>query len=181
MLTPAGRPAAESLGGGTGVRVGRGGRGRRPREGNDERVDDFNGQGNDQGLKANGGVEGANGLLDDHCPTIAEPLTRHASSVYAKMSYRSSIAACDTHSNRADIPRMCLTRTEREKDETQNQKGVFDVIIGYGTDVHYRRKTEKREGKRRKRGEDEGEESCEGDKVMEKNQEEICVGLEILS
>ncbi|GJS85380.1 reverse transcriptase domain-containing protein, partial [Tanacetum coccineum] len=38
----AGRPAAESLGGGTGVRVGRGGRGRRPREVNDERVDDLN-------------------------------------------------------------------------------------------------------------------------------------------
>ncbi|GJV24472.1 hypothetical protein Tco_1377167 [Tanacetum coccineum] len=35
-----GRPASESLGGGTGVRVGRGGRGKRPREGNDERVDD---------------------------------------------------------------------------------------------------------------------------------------------
>ncbi|GJX75628.1 reverse transcriptase domain-containing protein [Tanacetum coccineum] len=52
----AGRPAAESLGGGTGVQVGRGGRGRRPREGNDERVDDLNGQGNDQGLRANGGV-----------------------------------------------------------------------------------------------------------------------------
>ncbi|GKB07020.1 hypothetical protein Tco_0835253, partial [Tanacetum coccineum] len=34
----AGRPAAESLGGGTVDRVGRGGRGRRPREGNDERV-----------------------------------------------------------------------------------------------------------------------------------------------
>ncbi|GKA31324.1 hypothetical protein Tco_0717629 [Tanacetum coccineum] len=32
-----------------GVRVGRSGRGRRPREGNDERVDDLNGQGNDQG------------------------------------------------------------------------------------------------------------------------------------
>ncbi|GKC57284.1 hypothetical protein Tco_1084882 [Tanacetum coccineum] len=56
----AGRPAAESLGGGTGVRVGRGGRGRRPREGNDERVDDLNGQGNDQGLGANGGVEVSN-------------------------------------------------------------------------------------------------------------------------
>ncbi|GJV80085.1 putative reverse transcriptase domain-containing protein, partial [Tanacetum coccineum] len=41
-------PAVESLGGGTGVQVGRGGRGRRPREGNDERVDDLNGQGNDQ-------------------------------------------------------------------------------------------------------------------------------------
>ncbi|GJS93127.1 hypothetical protein Tco_0800095 [Tanacetum coccineum] len=57
----AGRPAAESLGGGTGVRVGRGGRGRRPRECNDERVDDLNGQGNNQGLRANGGVEGVNG------------------------------------------------------------------------------------------------------------------------
>ncbi|GJR84902.1 hypothetical protein Tco_0155687 [Tanacetum coccineum] len=46
----AGRPAAELLGGGTGKRVGRKGRGRRPREGNDERVEDLNGQGNDQGL-----------------------------------------------------------------------------------------------------------------------------------
>nr|GFC82656.1 reverse transcriptase domain-containing protein [Tanacetum cinerariifolium] len=53
----AGWPAAESLVGGTGVRVGRGGRGRRPREGNDERVDDLNGQENDQGMGANGGVE----------------------------------------------------------------------------------------------------------------------------
>ncbi|GJS46650.1 putative reverse transcriptase domain-containing protein [Tanacetum coccineum] len=60
----AGRPAAESLGGGTGVRVGRGGRGRRPREGNDERVDDLNGQGNDQGMGANGGVEGVNGNVE---------------------------------------------------------------------------------------------------------------------
>nr|GEU44989.1 putative reverse transcriptase domain-containing protein [Tanacetum cinerariifolium] len=56
-----GRPAAESLGGGTGVRVGRGRWGRRPREGNDERVDDLNGQGNDQGIGANEGVEGVNG------------------------------------------------------------------------------------------------------------------------
>ncbi|GJS49181.1 putative reverse transcriptase domain-containing protein [Tanacetum coccineum] len=56
----AGRPAAESLGGETGVQVGRGGWGRRPREGNDERVDELNGQGNDQGLGANGGVEGVN-------------------------------------------------------------------------------------------------------------------------
>ncbi|GJU45548.1 putative reverse transcriptase domain-containing protein [Tanacetum coccineum] len=56
----AGRPAAKSLKGGMGERVGRGGRGRRPREGNDERVEDLNGQGNDKGLGANGGVEGAN-------------------------------------------------------------------------------------------------------------------------
>ncbi|GJW82096.1 hypothetical protein Tco_0146071 [Tanacetum coccineum] len=57
----AGRPAAESLGGGTGVRVRRGGKGKRPREGNVERVDDLNGQGNDQGMGSNGGVEGVNG------------------------------------------------------------------------------------------------------------------------
>ncbi|GKE44687.1 reverse transcriptase domain-containing protein [Tanacetum coccineum] len=57
----AGRPVAESRGGGMGGRVGRGGgRGRGPREGNDERIDELNGQGNDQGLGANGGVEGVN-------------------------------------------------------------------------------------------------------------------------
>ncbi|GJY96890.1 putative reverse transcriptase domain-containing protein, partial [Tanacetum coccineum] len=39
---------------GTGVRVRRGRRGKRPREGNDERIDDLNGQGNDQGMGANG-------------------------------------------------------------------------------------------------------------------------------
>nr|GEW10746.1 hypothetical protein [Tanacetum cinerariifolium] len=56
----AGRPAAESLRGGTNVRVGRGRRGRRPREGNDERVDDSDDQGNDQRMGANRGVEGVN-------------------------------------------------------------------------------------------------------------------------
>nr|GEW19299.1 hypothetical protein [Tanacetum cinerariifolium] len=57
----AGRPNAESQGGGTGGRVGRGGgRGRRPREGNDELVDDLNGQGNDQCIGANGDIEGVN-------------------------------------------------------------------------------------------------------------------------
>nr|GEZ22310.1 hypothetical protein [Tanacetum cinerariifolium] len=56
----AGRPASESLGGGMGVRVVRSGMGRRPRVGNDERVDDLNGQVNDQGMGANGGVEGVN-------------------------------------------------------------------------------------------------------------------------
>ncbi|GJY48340.1 putative reverse transcriptase domain-containing protein [Tanacetum coccineum] len=54
----AGRPVAES--GGTGERVGRGERGRGPRGGNDERVDELNDQGNEQGLGANRGVEGVN-------------------------------------------------------------------------------------------------------------------------
>nr|GEU69209.1 hypothetical protein [Tanacetum cinerariifolium] len=59
-----GWPAVKSLRGGTGVRVGRGRRGRRPKEGNSKRVDDFNGQGNDQGLGTNRGVEGANGNVE---------------------------------------------------------------------------------------------------------------------
>ncbi|GJW47841.1 putative reverse transcriptase domain-containing protein [Tanacetum coccineum] len=56
----AGRPIVESRGGGTDERVGRGGVGRGPRGGNDERVNELNGQGNDQGLGANRGVEGVN-------------------------------------------------------------------------------------------------------------------------
>ncbi|GJX94775.1 putative reverse transcriptase domain-containing protein [Tanacetum coccineum] len=64
MTQSVGRPAAELLGGGTGVRVGRGGRGRLPRVGNHELVDDLNGQGNDQGMGANGGVEGVNGNVE---------------------------------------------------------------------------------------------------------------------
>ncbi|GJV93352.1 hypothetical protein Tco_1541165 [Tanacetum coccineum] len=59
-----GRPAIESLGGGMGERVGRGGRGRRPRKSNGERVDELNGQGNDKGLGANEGVEGVNGNVE---------------------------------------------------------------------------------------------------------------------
>ncbi|GJS39192.1 reverse transcriptase domain-containing protein [Tanacetum coccineum] len=52
----AGRPVSESRGGVTGGRVGRGGeRGRRPREGNDENANELNGQGDDQGMGANGG------------------------------------------------------------------------------------------------------------------------------
>ncbi|GKA79206.1 putative reverse transcriptase domain-containing protein [Tanacetum coccineum] len=60
----AGRPAARSLVGGTGERMGRSGKGRKPREGNDERDDELNGQGNDQGLGANGGIKGVNGNVE---------------------------------------------------------------------------------------------------------------------
>nr|GEW50342.1 putative reverse transcriptase domain, ribonuclease H-like domain, aspartic peptidase domain protein [Tanacetum cinerariifolium] len=58
------RPVAKSRGGGMGVRVSRGGRDIRHREGNDECVDDLNGQGNDQGMGANGGVKGVNGNVE---------------------------------------------------------------------------------------------------------------------
>ncbi|GJX65740.1 hypothetical protein Tco_0300083 [Tanacetum coccineum] len=60
----AGRPIAESRGGRTGERVGKGGRGRGPRGGNDWRVDELNGQGNGKGLGANGNVEEVNGNVE---------------------------------------------------------------------------------------------------------------------
>nr|GEW83096.1 hypothetical protein [Tanacetum cinerariifolium] len=56
----AGWLVAESREGGTGVRVGRGGRGRERRGGNDEHIDELNDQGNDQWVGGNGGVEGVN-------------------------------------------------------------------------------------------------------------------------
>nr|GEY55233.1 hypothetical protein [Tanacetum cinerariifolium] len=58
----AGWPVAELRGGGTGGRVGKGGgRCRGPKGGNDDHVDEMNGQRNDQRVGANGGVEGVNG------------------------------------------------------------------------------------------------------------------------
>ncbi|GJY15614.1 hypothetical protein Tco_0386036 [Tanacetum coccineum] len=98
MLTPAGRSSAESLGGGTSERVSRSGRGRRPREGNDERVDELNGQGNDRGLGANGGVEGVNGNVEganggapDFLTIIAQQLQNLLPAMLAKVSNRGNV------------------------------------------------------------------------------------------
>nr|GEW91956.1 hypothetical protein [Tanacetum cinerariifolium] len=68
----AGRPIAESRGGGTGERVRRGGRGRGPRGGNDEHVDEFNGQGNDQGERLINLVE------NDNSDSSNDPLLEEA-------------------------------------------------------------------------------------------------------
>ncbi|GKA46895.1 putative reverse transcriptase domain-containing protein [Tanacetum coccineum] len=92
------RPIVESLGGGTGVWVGRDGRGRIPREGNDERVDDLNGQGNDQGLRANegvkgvnGNVEGANGGAPDFLTIIAQQLQNLLPAMLAQVSNQGNV------------------------------------------------------------------------------------------
>ncbi|GKF01512.1 reverse transcriptase domain-containing protein, partial [Tanacetum coccineum] len=94
----AGQPAVESLGGGTGVWVGRGGRGRRPKEGNDECVNDLNGQGNDQGMGANGGVEevngnveGANGGEPDFSTIIAQQLHNLLRAMLAQIKKMESV------------------------------------------------------------------------------------------
>ncbi|GJV37266.1 putative reverse transcriptase domain-containing protein [Tanacetum coccineum] len=92
-------PTAKSLGGGTGVRVGRGGRGRRPREGNDECVDDLNGQGNDQGLRANWGVDGVNGNVEranegapDFSTIIAQQLHNLLPAMLARVGNQGNVA-----------------------------------------------------------------------------------------
>ncbi|GJT04970.1 putative reverse transcriptase domain-containing protein [Tanacetum coccineum] len=94
----AGRPAAESLRGGTGELVGRGGRDRRPREGKDERVEDLNGQRNDQGLGANegvdgvnGNVEGANGGAPDFSTIIAWQLQNLLPAMLARVSNQGNV------------------------------------------------------------------------------------------
>ncbi|GJY25678.1 reverse transcriptase domain-containing protein [Tanacetum coccineum] len=94
----AGRPAAESLGGGMSERVSRGGTGRRPREGNDERVDELNGQGNGLGIGANGGVEvangnvgGANGGAPEFPMIIAQQLQNLLPAMLAQVSNQGNV------------------------------------------------------------------------------------------
>ncbi|GJQ94802.1 reverse transcriptase domain-containing protein [Tanacetum coccineum] len=97
-IRSAGRLAAKSLGGGTGKRVGRGGRGRRRREGNEERVDNLNGQGNDQGMVTNGGVErvngnvgGANGGAPNFSIIIAQQLQNLLPAMLAQVSNQGNV------------------------------------------------------------------------------------------
>ncbi|GKC49020.1 reverse transcriptase domain-containing protein [Tanacetum coccineum] len=74
MTRCAGRPAAESLRGGTGERVGRGGSGRRPRE---------------EGV--NGNVEGANGGAPDFSTIIAQQLQNLLPTMLAQVSNRENV------------------------------------------------------------------------------------------
>ncbi|GJS80765.1 putative reverse transcriptase domain-containing protein [Tanacetum coccineum] len=75
-----------------------GGRGRRPMEGNDERVEDLNGQGNDQGLGANRGVEGvnrnvegANGGAPDFSTIITQQLQNLLPAMLAQVSNQGNV------------------------------------------------------------------------------------------
>ncbi|GKE86491.1 hypothetical protein Tco_1560233, partial [Tanacetum coccineum] len=90
----AGRSVAESQGGGMGERVGRGGRGRGPRGGNDDRVDELNSQGNDQGARANGNVEGVNGGVGgapDFSTIIAQQLQNLLPAILAQVGNQGNI------------------------------------------------------------------------------------------
>ncbi|GKF98908.1 hypothetical protein Tco_0297691, partial [Tanacetum coccineum] len=104
------RSAVESLGVGTGVQVGRGGRGRRPREGNVKRVDDLNGQGNNQGLGAN------------------KPLTRHVGS---GCSYKEFLA-CNPKEYDGKGGAVVLTRWIEKMESVQDMSGCcIDQKVKY--------------------------------------------------
>ncbi|GJS89063.1 putative reverse transcriptase domain-containing protein [Tanacetum coccineum] len=90
----AGWPVAESRGGGMGKRVGRGGRGRGPRRGNDEHVDELNGQGNDQEERANGNVEGVNkgvGGAPDFSTIISQQLQNLLPAILAQAGNQGNV------------------------------------------------------------------------------------------
>nr|GEY34103.1 putative reverse transcriptase domain-containing protein [Tanacetum cinerariifolium]GEY35669.1 putative reverse transcriptase domain-containing protein [Tanacetum cinerariifolium] len=81
-----------------GVWVGKGRRGRRPREGNDERVDDLNSQGADQGIRVNGGVdgvnrnvEGANGGAPDFLTIITQQLQNLLPAMLAQVGNQGNV------------------------------------------------------------------------------------------
>ncbi|GKA84902.1 putative reverse transcriptase domain-containing protein, partial [Tanacetum coccineum] len=90
-------------GGGTGVRVGRGGRGRRPIEGNNKRVDDLNGQGNDQGIGANGGVEGVNRNVEGAnrgAPNFSTIIAQHLQNLLPAMLAQDNVGNVIVNGNR---------------------------------------------------------------------------------
>ncbi|GKB18196.1 reverse transcriptase domain-containing protein [Tanacetum coccineum] len=96
LNTDAGRPIAESRGGGTGEHVGRGGRGRGPRGGNDDHVDELNGQGNNQGAGANGNVEGVNrGMIGapDFSTIIAQQLQNLLPAILSQVSNQGNVGS----------------------------------------------------------------------------------------
>nr|GFC07418.1 hypothetical protein [Tanacetum cinerariifolium] len=77
-----------------GERVGRGGRGKGPRGGNDDHVDKSNIQGNKQGVRADGGVEGVNegvGGAPDFSTIIDQQLQNLLSAILAHVGNQGNV------------------------------------------------------------------------------------------
>ncbi|GKB58751.1 putative reverse transcriptase domain-containing protein [Tanacetum coccineum] len=90
------QPVAKSREGGTGERVGRGGRGRGRKGGNDERVDELNGQGNDQEAGANENVERVNrgvGGAPDFSMIIAQQLQNLLPAILAQVGNQGNVGS----------------------------------------------------------------------------------------
>ncbi|GKF72404.1 hypothetical protein Tco_0208518, partial [Tanacetum coccineum] len=91
-----GRAIAASRGGGTGERIGKGGRCRGPRGCNDDRVNELNGQGKDQGAGANGNVKGVNrgvGGAPDFSMIIASQLQNLLHAILAQVGNQGNVGS----------------------------------------------------------------------------------------
>ncbi|GJY44911.1 putative reverse transcriptase domain-containing protein, partial [Tanacetum coccineum] len=79
---------------GTGERFGKGRRGRGPKGGNDERIDELNGQGNNQGKGANRNVKGVNGGVGgapDFSMIIAQQLQNLLPAILAQVGNQGNV------------------------------------------------------------------------------------------
>ncbi|GJV59229.1 putative reverse transcriptase domain-containing protein [Tanacetum coccineum] len=122
--------------------VGRDRRGRRPREGNDERVDELNGQGNDQGIGANGGVEGFNGNVEganggtpDFLMIIAQQLQNLLPAMLAQVSNRGNVGTQNSNVERWECNsewKPILTRWIEKMESVHDMSGCsIDQKVKY--------------------------------------------------
>ncbi|GKC77280.1 hypothetical protein Tco_1128054 [Tanacetum coccineum] len=119
----AGWPVSESQGGGMGERVGKGGRGRGPKRGNDEHVDELNGQENDQGAGANGNIEGVNG--GDNVRNVL------VNSNWVGCSYKEFLA-CNPKEYDGKGGAVVLTRCIKKMESVQDMSGCsIDQKVKY--------------------------------------------------
>nr|GEU70906.1 hypothetical protein [Tanacetum cinerariifolium] len=134
MTRSAGRLVAELRGGRMGEQVGRGGRGRRPREGNDEHADDLNGQGNDQRMGANGGVkgvkgnvEGVNGGTPDFSMIITQQLQNILLAMLAQVGNQRNVGNCHTPDGAwteyvsRGVTLLCISSTKHKERPLRNK------------------------------------------------------------
>ncbi|GJV38968.1 putative reverse transcriptase domain-containing protein [Tanacetum coccineum] len=154
----AGWLAVGSLEGGTGVRIGKGGMSRRPREGNDERVDDLNGQGNDQGMGANEGVEGVNRNVEganrgapDFSTIIAQQLQNLLPAMLAQVSNRGNVGNQNDNVVNENVRNVIVNGNRVATEPKTTQKAV--QISGALTDEAVRNRSIKKVEKRGNVGE----------------------------
>ncbi|GJV61898.1 putative nucleotidyltransferase, ribonuclease H [Tanacetum coccineum] len=120
------------------MRVGRGGRGRGPRGGIDDRVDELNGQGNDQGAGSNGNVEGVNGGIGgapDFSTIIAQQLRNLLPAILAQVgcSYKEFLA-CNPKKYDGKGGAVVHTRWIEKMESVQDMSGCsLDQEVKYTT------------------------------------------------
>ncbi|GJT01623.1 hypothetical protein Tco_0822792 [Tanacetum coccineum] len=123
-----GRLVSESREWGTDEWVGRGGRGRGPRGGNDERVDELNGQGNDLGVGANGEwLVTKDNVVNQNGNVVNENVQENVRSVLVNVnrvdcSYKEFLA-CNPKEYDGKGGAIVLTRWIEERKSVQDMSG----------------------------------------------------------